>query len=154
VHCTGRSTTSLKHSSLQRAIHSITHGANNNQQYGDKDGVGYKAQLQYPTGLAAAGTGRVLCTDTYNHKIKLLLTAAAENRCKQFAGTGTAGYRDGPGEKAQFSAPTAIAAAPDVGTAWVADNRNGVIRVIDLETRAVSTLALTGVPAAAAATER
>jgi DNA-binding beta-propeller fold protein YncE len=92
----------------------------------------------------------VLCTDTYNHRVKLLLTAAGENRCKQFAGTGTSGYRDGPGQQAQFSAPTAIAAAPDVGTAWVADNGNGVVRVIDLETRAVSTLTLTGVPAAAA----
>ncbi|KAG5175251.1 hypothetical protein JKP88DRAFT_339120 [Tribonema minus] len=120
-------------------------------QYGDADGYGQSARFQYPTGLAAAGPGRVLLADTYNHRIKLLLTARADGAARAFAGSGERGHRDGVGAAARFNEPAGIAAAPDAGRAWVVDAGNAAVRVVDLETREVSTLRLTGVPPAARA---
>ena len=38
-------------------------------QFGDKDGVGSKAQLQHPLGVLHAPDGLVYVADSYNHKV-------------------------------------------------------------------------------------
>jgi hypothetical protein len=43
--------------------------ADNLFQFGDKDGVGSKAQLQHPLGLLYAPDGLVYVADSYNHKV-------------------------------------------------------------------------------------
>jgi DNA-binding beta-propeller fold protein YncE len=116
-------------------------------QYGDREGEGQSARFQYPSGAAAARAGEVLIADTYNHRLKLLATAPDVNRARNWAGSGRRGHRDGAAAAAQFNEPAGVAASPDAGRAWVVDAGNGCVRVVDLETREVSTLALTGVPA-------
>lgn len=40
-------------------------------QFGDKDGVGSKAQLQHPLGVLYASDGLVYVADSYNHKVDI-----------------------------------------------------------------------------------
>lgn len=75
-------------------------------------------------------------------------TAAAVER---IAGTGTAGYLDGPGATARFDAPVGVAASPG-GVLYVTDSRNHRVRAVDATGR-VTTLAGCG-PDGAARSER
>jgi DNA-binding beta-propeller fold protein YncE len=109
--------------------------------FGDEDGRGFGRRFQHPLGVAFAG-GKLYVADTYNHKVKQV--DPEDGNVVTIAGTGAPGYRDGPGASAQFYEPGGLAAAD--GKLYVADTDNHVIRVVDLATRAVSTLALTGVP--------
>jgi hypothetical protein len=42
-------------------------------QFGDKDGVGSKAQLQHPLGVLHSPAGLVYVADSYNHKVSFAL---------------------------------------------------------------------------------
>jgi sugar lactone lactonase YvrE len=70
--------------------------------------------------------GAFLIADRLNYKIRRLNT---DNTVSTVAGTGFAGYQDGPVAEAQFAMPTGVAVAAD-GTIYVADSRNHCIRKI------------------------
>ena len=108
-------------------------------QFGDDDGKGDAARLQHPLGVTVYA-GRVFIADTYNHKIKML--DPATRQVTTFAGTGVAGHVDGPARAAQFFEPGGLSAAGN--TLYVADTNNHAIRTIDLATKEVGTLAITG----------
>ena len=114
-------------------------------EFGDRDGAGDAARVQHPLGVAAHD-GRVFIADTYNHKIKVL--EPRTRKVTTFAGTGQAGYGDGPGDRARFHEPGGLSIA--AGKIYVADTNNHVIRTIDLATRQVGTLPLPGLAAPAA----
>jgi DNA-binding beta-propeller fold protein YncE/peroxiredoxin len=105
--------------------------------FGDRDGEGDHVRLQHPLGLALDG-GRLFIADTYNHKIKVLDTAA--RTVKTFAGTGKPGQADGAG--ASFYEPGGLAVAR--GKLYVADTNNHAVRVVDLATKQTSTLVIRG----------
>ena len=106
--------------------------------YGDEDGKGYGKRFQHPLGLAWH-EDRLFVADSYNHKIKVLDPETKE--VQSVLGTSLPGFSDADGT---FSEPGGI----DVGAGflWVADTNNHAIRKVDLETMAVSTLVLQGVP--------
>jgi thiol-disulfide isomerase/thioredoxin len=107
--------------------------------FGDQDGVGSAARLQHPLGVAYAA-GQLYVADTYNHKIKVF--DLRQGQLQTFAGTGKAGQRDGALAQAQFYEPGGLSVG--VGRLYVADTNNHRIRVIDLQTHTVSTLAIEG----------
>ncbi len=107
--------------------------------FGDRDGLGRIAKLQHPQGVAVSA-GRVFITDTYNHKIKQF--DPASEQVHTFAGTGTAGYRDGVLDQAQFYEPGGLSAGDD--KLYVADTNNHRVRVINLVAGLVSTVAFKG----------
>jgi DNA-binding beta-propeller fold protein YncE len=113
-------------------------------EFGDRDGKGDAVRLQHPLGVATHD-GRVFIADTYNHKIKML--DPRTRTVTTFAGTGQAGYGDGPGDRARFHEPGGLSIA--AGRIYVADTNNHVIRTIDLATRQVTTLPLPGLAAPA-----
>ena len=103
--------------------------------FGDKDGDFAGALLQHPLGVAYKD-GIVYVADTYNHKIK-----AADLMAKTIstlAGTGKPGV--GTADAPQFNSPGGLCVLGD--KLYVADTNNHAIRVIDLKTKAVSTLQL------------
>ncbi|WP_250847032.1 thioredoxin-like domain-containing protein [Aquisphaera insulae] len=103
-------------------------------QFGDVDGHGPKVRLQHCLGVAYGG-GTLYIADTYNNKIK---ACDPKTRIvKTFAGDGKPGDADAP---ARFYQPGGLAVAGD--RLYVADTNNHKIRVIDIPTRAVRTLAL------------
>lgn len=114
-------------------------------EFGDKDGRGDAARLQHPLGVAASA-GRVFIADTYNHKIKVLDPGTCQ--VTTLAGTGAAGHVDGPAMTAQFFEPGGLSVAGHA--LYVADTNNHVIRVIDLVSKQVTTLAIDGLASPAA----
>ncbi len=106
--------------------------------FGDVDGDAQTARLQHPLAVAPTPDGRLLVTDTYNDKLKVVdpvgRTAAT------FAGTGRPGLVDGVGAAAQLAEPGGLSAVGN--TVYVADTANHVIRTVDLQTGAVATLVL------------
>jgi sugar lactone lactonase YvrE len=105
--------------------------------FGDVDGIGDAVRLQHPLGLTLGG-GTLYVADSYNHKIKRCDPAA---RCvASFLGSGVPGHRDGAAAAAQFSEPGGVSFAD--GKLYVADTNNHVIRVCDLTTGRVRTLAV------------
>jgi DNA-binding beta-propeller fold protein YncE len=108
-------------------------------KFGDVDGQGDAARLQHPLGVAVYA-GRVFVADTYNHKIKML--DPETGALKAFAGTGVAGHLDGPAATAQFFEPGGLSVAGNM--LYIADTNNHAVRTIDLVTKQVGTLAISG----------
>ena len=113
--------------------------------FGDQDGMGDRARLQHPLGIAIHD-GRVLIADTYNHKIKML--DPASGKVTTVAGTGQPGHVDGAAARAQFYEPGGLAVCGHV--VYVADTNNHAVRTLDLQTSTVSTLTLEGLAPPAA----
>ncbi|HEX8236220.1 MAG TPA: thioredoxin-like domain-containing protein [Abditibacteriaceae bacterium] len=108
--------------------------------FGDVDGSGTGVRLQHPLGVEYSA-GRVYVADTYNHKIKAI--DLQNNSIETLTGKG-GGHQDGPARAAQFYEPGGLSLA---GTRlFVADTNNHAIRVIDLNSKQVSTLQLKNVP--------
>jgi thiol-disulfide isomerase/thioredoxin/sugar lactone lactonase YvrE len=107
--------------------------------FGDHDGIGSDVRLQHPLGVAYAA-GTLYVADTYNHKIKMVDLPSGQ--LHTLAGTGVPGQRDGAAVDAQFYEPGGVSVG--AGQLYVADTNNHRIRVIDLHTQTVSTLALEG----------
>lgn len=104
---------------------------------GSKDGTGRDALFNFPVGIATDGT-YLFIADTFNHTIRLLDPRTGE--VFTIAGIpGQAAYQDGPLWAARFYYPYGLFVR---GTElFVADLWNEVIRVIDLSTGMVSTVA-------------
>lgn len=106
-------------------------------EFGDNDGVGDLARLQHCLGVAYY-RGKVYVADTYNNKIKVIDVTTRD--CRTFLGDGQLGAEDQP---PRFNEPGGVSIAGD--KLYVADTNNHAIRVVDLKTKQVKTLQLTGV---------
>jgi len=104
--------------------------------FGDKDGKAGAVRLQHVLGIAEHDD-ELYITDTYNNKIKKINIQNRETTT--IAGDGKPGKQDAP---AQFDEPAGISYAR--GHLYVADTNNHAIRVINLKTNQVNTLAIRG----------
>jgi hypothetical protein len=115
-------------------------------EFGDKDGTGKEqVRLQHPLGVAYHDN-ILYVADTYNHKIKKIGPATATSTT--YLGSGKPGRRDG--QEPEFYEPGGLSLA--AGKLYIADTNNHAIRVADLATGEVSTLALRGLAAPMAVT--
>ncbi len=105
--------------------------------FGDIDGIGDQVRLQHVQALCTYN-GLVYLADSYNNRIKILNPRTRE--VKTLAGSGTAGFKDGTFQEAQFNEPAGIAAAE--GKLYIADTNNHAIRVLWLNEDRVETLSL------------
>ena len=106
---------------------------------GYADGTGTNAQFSYPQGMDVDGSGTIYVTEFGGHRIR---TITPTGIVSTLAGTGVAGYTDGPGAAAQFNHPSGVV-VDSVGTVYIADSSNNRIRAIS-PAGIVSTLAGTG----------
>ena len=97
-------------------------------QYGNVDGTGTAARLNFPEQMAMDTKGNIYITDSttetlrkFNPATGSLTTAAGQN--------GVAGYLDGPASSALFAGPEGIA-IDSAGNAYIADDGNEVIRMV------------------------
>jgi len=99
---------------------------------GDQDEIGTNAKFNRPTGITADTSGDYLyVTDTNNNKIKRIQISNAS--VTTFAGTGTAGNKDGAATTvAEFNSPSGIGYFKSGSTEliYVSDTQNFNIRVI------------------------
>lgn len=93
---------------------------------GSADGTGSAASFYSPAGLALDANGNIFVADMGNNLIRKITPAGVVTT---FAGNGTAGYSNGTGTAASFSAPTGIAFAAD-GSFYVTDSGTGLIRKV------------------------
>jgi len=106
--------------------------------FGDEDGGRRQARLQHPLGVTWY-QGRLYVADTYNHRIKVIDPADKRLRTLVGGGRGNADDEAGGG-RARFYEPSGLSGAG--GRLYVADTNNHAVRVIDLASGVVSTLAL------------
>ncbi|MHB1287110.1 MAG: esterase-like activity of phytase family protein [Leptospirales bacterium] len=106
---------------------------------GYADGVGTQATFKEPRSLAVSPDGQTLyIADTRNHLIRKMILAT--NSVSTLAGhAGFPGTLNGPGPDAYFYHPTSISI--DGNKLYVADGANADIRMVDLNTGVVSTVA-------------
>lgn len=106
---------------------------------GKQDGVGPVARFYEPMGMASDGMGHVFVADDFNHIIRKI--DLATGFVSTFAGTpGAVGDVDDVGTRASFDSPSGVA-YDGAGNLLVADSDNHVIRIIDLSTGRVGTVA-------------
>ncbi|HEV2762900.1 MAG TPA: thioredoxin-like domain-containing protein, partial [Pyrinomonadaceae bacterium] len=89
--------------------------------------------------LADERTGRLFVADSNHHRI---VVARLDGTLAEVVGSGEAGRRDGDFKQASFHQPQGLALDGDL--LYVADTGNHSIRLVNLKTRTVSTLAGTG----------
>ena len=110
-------------------------------EFGDKDGTGKEqVRLQHPLGVAHH-ENVLYVADTYNHKIKKIDPVTATSTT--YLGSGKPGRRDG--QAPEFYEPGGLSIAAD--KLYIADTNNHALRVADLATGAVTTLAIRGLAA-------
>ncbi len=97
-----------------------------NGQAGFVDGVRSQARFHFPTGLALDHDGNLYIADTFNHAIRKL---TPEGFVSTVAGTGTAGFREGPAREAQLREPRGVACGP-AGVIFLSDTGNHRLRVL------------------------
>jgi DNA-binding beta-propeller fold protein YncE len=106
--------------------------------FGDQDGTGVTGvRLQHALGVDYAA-GTLYVADTYNHKIKKIDPQSAMTTT--YLGTGKPGFRDG--QAPAFYEPGGVSVA--AGKLYIADTNNHAVRVAELATGEVTTLALDG----------
>ena len=86
------------------------------------DGPMRSARFMGPRGLASDASGAVYVSDDVDHRIRRI---DADGIVTTLAGTGTAGFADGPGNLAQFYGQEGIAVTADGRTVYVADGTGG-----------------------------
>ncbi len=101
--------------------------------FGDRDGVLKRAQLQHASGVAALGPDRLVIADSYNHKVKLLDLKAG--RVTTLLGTGRPGKRLGSATTTELNEPGGVAVLGD--RILVADTNNHRILLFSLESKKV-----------------
>lgn len=94
---------------------------------GFADGRGAAAAFHTPSALAVDAAGNLYVADTGNHAIRRI---SPDGLVTTLAGTGSAGYRDGPAAQARFHAPMGVA-VDAAGRVFVADTWNDRIRIIE-----------------------
>jgi hypothetical protein len=104
------------------------------------NGPALTAKFRGTANIVPDGNGNLFIADEENNVIR---EVTAAGNVVTIAGTGTAGYKDGPVAGAQFNYPEGMVIDAS-GNLYVADGHNNVVRKIILSSGAVSTYAGTG----------
>ena len=105
---------------------------------GSQVGQGAVARFNFPRHIARDAAGNIYLADQVNNMIRKTTPGGLVTT---LAGTGAVGDQDGPCADATLRRPFGVAVSPTTGNIFVADWGNDKIRVIDVATNRVHTLA-------------
>ncbi len=108
---------------------------------GFSEGAAGQALFNEPIAVATDRRGNVFVADRNNHRIRRIWP---DGHVTTLAGSGEAGFADGPAHKARFNQPYGVALDDAEVTLYVADYLNHSIRQINLLSDEVGTLAGNG----------
>jgi sugar lactone lactonase YvrE len=114
-----------------------THAGNGSQGFVNCDSA--TARFRTPFGICADKDGNLIVADAGNNCIRKITPSG---NVTTLAGSGTAGYADGPAGSARFNSPTGVC-TDDSGNVYVADFQNHRIRKISYD-NVVTTIAGSG----------
>jgi hypothetical protein len=103
---------------------------------------GLQARFYQPTAVLADKSGNVYVADTHNAVIRKIANDAQHTTTTLAGVFLAAAYADGPGPQARFHDPMGMAFLDDTHLV-IADSGNQAVRLLDLTTNVVSTLAVT-----------
>jgi len=126
VNPSGSATTVWFEYSTDAQFDGVTVGTAAGSSSGFANDTGTAAMFNLPSGLATDAGGNVYVADTLNHRIRKI---APDGASTTFAGTGLAGFANGPTTTAQFNEPVGIVIGTS-GIIYVSDSKNHCIRAI------------------------
>lgn len=114
------------------------------KRYGGDGKTAVHAQLNFPTAVAVDREGNVYIADTMNHRVRVV--DLETGIISTLAGTGHARFSGdgGPADQAALNEPASLA-VDDAGRLYIADQSNHRVRVVDLKTGVIRTVAGTGI---------
>ena len=107
-------------------------------------GPATSATLNFPSAVAVDSQGTLYIADTFNHRIRIV--EAQTGIIRTLAGTGAARFSGdgGPADKAALNEPVALALDEPRGRLYIADLANYRVRMVELATGMISTVAGSG----------
>lgn len=108
---------------------------------GNVDGPRLQARFTSPTDIAVSSNLIVYVADGLNYKIRKI---SNDGIVTTLTGSGVQGFNDGLPDRAQFTLPVSIALGPDENFLYVADFFGHRIRIVELSTGNVGTIAGNG----------
>lgn len=133
-------TTVVENRDRQKKLNSTRQGIDAFRNGDAIDEAGFRS----PDDILIAPDGSIYVADSFNHSVRRIVRNGNEVIVETVAGNGVPGFADGQADKARFNLPVGLALSADGRLLFVADLRNHRIRVIDLQTRRVSTFAGNG----------
>lgn len=129
---------------LSGTVRYWTQGPSASTRYGGDGGLAVRAQLNFPTAVVVDRAGNLYIADTMNHRVRMV--EATSGIITTVAGTGQARFSGdgGPANQAALNDPAALVLGNDDTKLYVADQSNHRVRMIDLRTGAIQTVAGTG----------
>ena len=111
-------------------------------RFAGDEGPATKALLNFPSAVAVNAEGEIFIADTFNHRIRKVNPTSGT--IQTIAGTGQTKWSGdgGPALAATLNEPVALAV--DGTRLYIADQSNNRIRLLNLETGVLSTIAGTG----------
>ncbi|HKC94473.1 MAG TPA: hypothetical protein VKB81_10705 [Nitrospira sp.] len=127
---------------LSGTVRYVVNGAGITKRFGGDEGPSERALLNFPTAVAVDAQGHLYIADTMNHRIRRV--EAGTGRITTIAGVGQPRFSGdgGPSKSAGLNEPAALAVQGV--RLYIADQSNNRVRVIDLATGIISTVAGTG----------
>lgn len=140
----GRTSSYTQYADLSGTVRYWTNKTSSPQRYGGDGGAAVQARLNFPTAVAVDREGNVYIADTMNHRVRVV--EAATGVISTLAGTGQAGFSGDGGAvyQATLNEPAALV-LDETHKLYIADQNNHRIRVVDLKTGRIQTIAGTGV---------
>lgn len=132
-----------QHTDLSGTVRYGTNRPSSLQRYAGDGGPAVCARLNFPTAVAVDREGNVYIADTMNHRVRVV--EAATGVISTLAGTGQARFSGdgGPAHQATLNEPSALI-LDEQHRLYIADQSNHRIRVVDLNTGVIHTIAGTG----------
>ena len=135
----------VQQSDLSGTVRYVVNGVGSTKRFAGDGGLALDALLNFPTAIAADAEGDLYIADTMNHRIRRV--DARTGRITTIAGVGLPrfGGDGGPSVAAGLNEPAALVVQG--ARLYVADQSNNRIRMVDLRTGVITTVAGTGTAA-------